>query len=485
MTTTQPNILFLFPDQLRHDALGCAGNPIVSTPHLDRIAASGLRFSQAWCQSPICQPSRASLITGRYPTELGIVSNVGGLPGLEKTPGAPRIDPQWPTVMKTLKAAGYETASIGKTHYHDLPDPGEVEAAGGNVDLRMYDELVSQFGWDYVVEEYDKYTHAVDGLTTPYTEYLHKEGMLDAYAKQIRGIFRTTPTHWRAETSCLDKEHDLTTFLADHATRWLQSRRTDAPFFLKLAFVQPHVPLVGDPSWAKFYADTDIPVPPHSPISTDVDAWRAYLDTLNEHSQVQAMSNASIVAGTRQYYAMVSLIDEAVGGILATLEQLGQLDNTWVVLASDHGEMLGDHGLWAKMNFYHGSVQTPLIIRPPGGLKHGRESQDLVELVDLTATLAAIGGAEVPTGCRGRSLLPALSDESVGRAQLNSYIRTFSALRDERYRFTYDLKSEAACELFDLVDDPDEQRNLIDDPSMSDVVEHYIGATRDTASALQ
>ncbi len=138
----KPNILFVFADQHRHNAMGCAGHPHVQTPTLDSLASEGTRFTKTWCQSPICQPSRASVITGRYAHELGVIHNTGG------------FDPSWPTVMKQLQQAGYETATIGKTHYHESYQEPKAE---GQIDMRDQESFVQSFGWDYVLEEYDKY----------------------------------------------------------------------------------------------------------------------------------------------------------------------------------------------------------------------------------------------------------------------------------------------------------------------------------------
>ncbi len=451
------NILFVFSDQHRHDVLGCAGHPVVATPTLDRLAAEGVRFTRTWCQSPICQPSRASVITGRYPTELGVVGNTGG------------FDPSWPTVMKSLQAVGYETATFGKTHYHESYAPSGTEA----FDMRDRAPFVQGFGWDHVLEEYDKYLHCARHLRTPYVDHLDAHGQLDAYRDQIRGIFRLTPTHWRGETSVLPPELDLTNFLADAAIDWLQTREAAQPFFLKLAFVQPHVPLVDDPTWAAHYADAPIDVPDLTRPEPSPEIWAKYLAVLDDHSQVEAMDDDFVRAGIRHYLGMVSLIDQRIGDVLRTLDDLGELDRTWIVYTCDHGEMLGSHGLWAKMNFYAPSVQVPLLIRPPGGMS-GRTEEALTELVDVTATLAAIGGAEPPTGGAGSSLLPALSGEPVGRDQLLSRIGNFAGIRTDRYRATVHVPSGTPCELFDLGEDPDETDNRVTDAALADLRDDLI-----------
>ena len=449
-----PNILFVFSDQHRHNVMGCAGHPLVETPTLDKLAGRGTRFTNTWCQSPICQPSRASIITGRYAHEVGVVGNTGG------------FDPEWPTVMKQLQKSGYETATIGKTHYHEsYQEPQE----SGQIDMRKFSDFVGRFGWDYVVEEFDKYLHASRRLKTPYTDHLEAHGVLDDYRQQIKDVFRLTPEHWRGETSVLPQELDLTSFIADEAVSWLKKRSDEKPFFLKLAFVQPHVPLIDDPDWAAFYADADVEVPALTPAEIPNETWGKYLGVLNKHSQVETMTEDFVRSGVRHYLGMVSLVDQKLGEVIDTLSEIGQLDNTWIVYCCDHGEMLGEHRLWAKMNFYRGSVQVPLIICPPGGMP-GRVEESLTELTDVTATLAEIGGADAPDGCCGHSLLPALEGKVAGRELLHSRIGHFAGIRNDRYRYTGFLGEGTDCELFDLLDDPAETRNLVNDPAMTAII---------------
>ena len=473
---THPNILFVFSDQHRHDVMGCAGHSVVQTPHLDALASRGTRFTRAWCQSPICQPSRASLITGRHPYDLNLFYNDKASATHEARSGgeeAGEIDPAWPTVMKQLQAHGFETATIGKTHYHGIPTRDEVAAAGGSFDFRSYESLVKAFGWDHVLEEYDKYMHSSRAFRTPYSDYLEELGLGKAYRQQIRSVFRLTPSHWRGETSVVPQEHDLTSYLADRAMDWLRSRGSDQPFFLKLAFVQPHVPLIDDPTWADYYRDADIDVPELVQPEKPTEEWAWYVEQLLGHSQAETMTPEFVREGIRHYYGMLSLIDQKIGEVLKCLDTLGQLDNTWVIYSCDHGEMLGSHGLWAKMNFYHPSVQVPLIVVPPGGAAGG-VSDRLTELTDVTATIADIAGAPAPEGCRGRSLLPVVRGEAVQPHEfLYSRIQSYAAIRDERHRFTLEMESGTPCELFDLANDPDEERNLVQDPDYAGQVAEY------------
>lgn len=459
----RPNILFVFPDQHRHDALGCAGNALIDTPNIDRLAASGVRFEQAWCQSPICQPSRAALITGRFPHELGVMRNFG-----------PDMDDAWPTFMKQLQRVGYTTANVGKTHYYaeGLVEPDR------DTDMRENRARVGAFGFDHVVEEFDRYVHALDGVQTPYTEYLKSEGVYEAYRDQIRSIWRLTERHWDGVTSPLAKEQDLTSFLTREAQSWLAQQTDDRPFFLQVAYVQPHVPLMGDPEWAGRYSEAQIPRgPAGSDEASAVPVWQDYLSWCGHHANAHLLTDDYVLRGARQYYAMISLIDECLGRLLDQLDAQGLLDNTWVFYSSDHGEMLGDHGLMAKFNFYRSSVQVPLVIRPAGGCA-SRVISELAALVDIGPTILDVAGAPPLADARGRSLLPALSDRDGGRECLFSEIMkqsrrsqapVFRAIRNHRYRLTLETNSRTPCELFDLQEDPDELHNRVSDRALDSV----------------
>jgi len=461
--TARPNIVLIFADQHRHDALGCAGNRIIKTPNLDALAGSGVRFDTAWCQSPICQPSRAALITGRYPNDLGVMRNFG-----------PDMDSSLPTFMKALKKAGYNTANIGKTHYYA---EGLAQPTGAT-DMRNHSHRVAAFGFDHVVEEFDRYVHAMAGVTTPYTNYLQQEGVLEAYQQTIKSIWRLTDNHWNGVTSPLSKEQDLTSFLTREAQSWLDTQTTDQPFFLQLSYVQPHVPLMGDPDWAAYYGAADIPRGPRKQPPVGIPVWDNYLSWCGHHANANLLTDDYVRTGARQYYAMISLIDECIGSIQTQLAAQGLLDNTWIVYSSDHGEMLGDHGLMAKFNFYRSSVQVPLIVRPPAGVK-AFTSASLASVVDIAPTLIEVAGGEPLENIRGKSLLRLLAGEEAHAETLFSEIQqqsrkpdapTFRALRNNRFRLTVETNTGTACELFDLREDPLELTNRVQDPSMTGII---------------
>jgi len=452
----QPNLLFIYADQHRADVLGCAGNDIVMTPHLDRLATEGVRFDQTWTESPICQPARASLLTGRYPNSHGVLGNFGG-----------DCQPEWDTFPRRLQEAGYTTASIGKTHFSTWPMGAEPGTPAPT------DEWIGSFGFDHVVEEFDKYVHLFD-VETPYMRFLREHDALEPYQEVVQANFRGGDRHWNGVTSPLPQELDLTCFLADEAQQWLDRRPNDVPWFLQLSFVQPHVPLMGDPVWGDHYAKTAIERTARSePIST-TDEWATHLNGLRNHSHSELLTDEFVLAGARQYYAMVSLIDQRIGDLLAQLEKKGQLDNTWIVYSADHGEMLGDHGLMAKMNFYRSSVRVPLIMRPPGGT-NGRVETEPVQAFDVAATLLDAGTATALDGAPSRSLVTLVTGgggtarrHAVSMIRMRPRLPTWQAITDGQWRATFNADTGEVSELFDLVADPDEVTNRASDPSAGD-----------------
>ena len=470
--TDQPNLLFIYADQHRADVMGCAGNDVVVTPHLDRLAAEGVRFDHAWTESPVCQPARASMLTGRFPNDHGILGNFAG-----------DCQPEWDTFPKRLQDAGYTTASIGKTHFEAWPmgaEPGTPMPA---------DAFIGSFGFDHVVQEFDRYVHLFD-VDTPYMSFLREHGALEPYQQVIRDNFRGSDNHWRAATSPLPQELDLTCFLADEAQQWIGQQAADTPWMMHLSFVQPHVPLIGDPIWADHYAGAQIDRTAPAEPATDNEAWAQHLGLMRKHSQTHMMTDEFVLAGARQYYAMVSLIDQRVGDLVAQLERSGQLDNTWIVYCADHGEMLGDHGVMAKMNFYRSSVRVPMIIRPPGGTS-GRVETSPVQAFDAAATLLDAGGAAPLADAPARSLVPMVTgDGDPVRAEAVSMIRmrpgttTWHAVTDGRWRATFSADTGEAVELFDLATDPDEATNRVGDAAAADDTERLADLLASTVGAV-
>jgi choline-sulfatase len=184
------------------------------------------------------------------------------------------------------------------------------------------------------------------------------------------------------------------------------------------------------------------------------------------------MTDDFVREGIRHYLGAVSLVDQKIGEVIDTLDRLGELDNTWIIYGADHGEMLGEHHLWAKHCFYEGAVQVPLIVSPPDRKDRG-VCDDLTQLIDVVSTLADIGQVAPPEGAEGQSLLPVLEGDSSGYEYVFSSIEDWTGARDADYRFTLDNPSGIPCELYDLARDPHELNNCVEDPEYAEVVSRF------------
>ena len=449
-----PNIVFITTDEQRYDTLGVAGNRIIRTPHLDRMASEGVRFSNTYCQGPLCQPARASLLTGSYLHNPGITWN--------------RMDmkPEMPTMMKQLQAAGYTTAKFGKTHFYS-------KSPAGTLDMRDNAPFLRSFGLDDVLEEYDRYIHTVENITTPYTAYLRDKDLLDAYLEGIPSLAETrsdVTKQYAGKAGRLEQAHDLTSFIADRSIDWLRNYSGEKPFFLWVSIVAPHPPLTDDPTWAQVYKDADIPLGPSKRPPIPDNAWGRYLGSWLKGIGSDTLTPDRVLNAARHYYGMISLIDQKIGDIVAALDSQGLGDNTWLIFTSDHGDMMGDHGMMFKNVFYKGAVLVPHIIRPPKGMTPSVVDTP-TQHIDITATIIDIANADPPDGMRGRSLVPAMAgrdgtrevafSELAGHGNRGNFLVMAA---NDRYRYVYDTENDIPCELFDLQEDPYEMNNLVDDP---------------------
>ncbi len=435
-------------DEYRADALGCAGNPVVKTPNLDALAGQGVRFSHTYCQGPLCQPSRASVMTGQYVHQTGQSWN-----GIN-------MNPEMPTMMKAMRKAGYTTAKVGKAHL--------VARGISKEDDRPL--IGNRFGLDYLLEEYDKSIHKSGMWRTPYTEYLQSKGLLESYRADLPNGVGDHDKMYGGKVSSISEEDFLTTFVANRAIDWLRNAKQDKPYFMWVSFIEPHPPIIDTARWASNYKSGRIPVGPVVAPDLPDNAYGRYMRTWMQGTGSIHMTDESAESMARHYYGNVSLVDQRIGDILRTVKELGQDKNTWIFFTADHGEMLGQHKMVYKNVFYKGSVRVPNIMRPPGGMT-GRTVDGLVESIDLTATIADVTGAQMPSS-KGRSLVPFTKgqgktrdvaySELAGHQNKGNY---FVMAATERYRYVYDKENDIACELFDLEKDPDEMHNLANDPT--------------------
>lgn len=457
-----PNIVLLFSDQHRADVLGAAGHPIVQTPNLDRLAGEGALFEDAYCQAPVCAPSRVSLLTERYVRDHGAFEN--------------DVDARrdLPTMVQAIRDVGYDTVAIGKMHFFlHYPDVNDGL------------ERMSELGFTQVHEEVGKLSAGF--VRTGYTDYLAQHGLLETYQQFVaerNPLWRLSdhedfgregkPT-WVVDPIPLPPEHYVDTYVGRRAAEWIESRTTDAPFFLWVGFPGPHDPWDAPDEYVEQYRGLDIPLDStRRPDVPEEGPLRPFLESFLAYSSSDTLTDDRIREVRRHYFANVTAVDDAIGRIMAALERRGLADDTWIVYTTDHGEMLGTHGLLNKMVFYDPAVKVPLLVRPPGG-SDARRLGGLVELVDLSATLRVIALAgEVPESA-GRSFHGVFSGSDLSsRDRVVSENYGFGMWRTSRHKLVVYERDQLPVQLFDLHEDPDEDRNLVNEPAYAAVIEELM-----------
>ena len=428
------NILFIFSDEHDPRYMGCSGHPFVKTPNLDRLAAGGTRFSNAWTPCPICVPARASLATGRYVHEIGYWDNAIAYEG--------RV-PSW---GHRLQANGMRVESIGKLHYRSESDPT---------------------GFDRQQEV----MHILDGI-----------GLLwGAVRDPMPEKAGPSPLFGEigAGTSSYNRYDQR---IADLAIEWLEERAAspDAkPWVLFLGFVAPHMPLVVPQKYLDLYPLDSIPPPKLMP----QDGWQ-------RHPWVERMAthwDHDVTLGTEErrklaiasYFGLISYLDDQIGRLLETLQRAGLADSTRVIYTTDHGDNLGSRGLWNKCVMYRESTGVPLIMAGPG-VRAGHTCATNVNLVDVYPTIidgTGLDKTEAERDLPGESLfeIAAKPDDPrrVGFSEYHAVGAVTGTFMVTRGRYKYHYYVGFPPELFDLVADPEEARDLAGDPAYKDVVAEY------------
>ncbi|MGH7779384.1 MAG: sulfatase family protein [Candidatus Binataceae bacterium] len=453
----KPNIVVVMADQHRADMLGCAGDPVIKTPHIDRLAREGVRFDRAYCQGPLCMPARASVLTERYVRDHGVFENRS------------QVADGTPTFLHRIRAAGYRTSAIGKMHLwpHGLAQHQSTAA--------MREVLVA-YGFDDPIETVGKL--ASRAHDTPYTDYLRERGLLEVYRSfiahnRLSGNRAGAPS-WHADPCPLPVEDYPDAWHGRRAAQWIDDYAGDAPFFLWVGFPGPHNPWDAPREAVDQYRDAEIPMPRslERPAVPAAGPFNLFLNAFLAHSDSSTMTDEAIIAMRRAYYANVSVIDAGLGAIVSALARRQMLDNTWVVYTGDHGEMMGEHRMLAKMVFYEPSVRVPLIVRPPGAMP-ARVVHERVQLMDLSATIRDIAGAGALTDSAANSLLPAIRDNRAPAAipALVSENYGFAMFLADRYKLVVFEDTLEPGQLFDEIEDPAEDRNLCGDPAYAKVID--------------
>lgn len=422
------NLLIFMSDEHARGIAGCYGDPVARTPNLDRLAAGGARFAKAYTNSPICVPARASLATGRYVHDTGCWDSAEPYDGSIEGWG------------HRLIAEGHRVVSVGKLHYRDTADPN---------------------GFDQEILP----MHVVDGLGW------------------MRGLLREDPPRFEAAPELAREigagETDYTDYdrkVCRAACDWLRrdaAEAGDKPWVLFVSFVSPHYPLTAPADFFRLYDGAELPPPrrrrpderPDHPVLQGLARFFDYDDYFDA---------ASLRIARQAYYGLCSFLDDNIGQVLAALDDSGLAAETRVIYTSDHGEMLGDHGFWAKSVMYEGSAGVPLILNGPG-VPRGRVVETPVSLIDCRPTIlanAGLGPAEADAGLPGRSLFDFMEQEQPGRAAFSEYhdggsITGFYMLRRGRWKYVHYVGYPP--QLFDLESDPGETRDLGQSLAQSEV----------------
>ncbi len=434
----QPNIVFVMADQMSAKALPFHGHGVVKAPTLSRLAREGVVFENAYCNSPLCGPSRLSMMSGRLPSKVGGYDN------------APEFSAAIPTFAHYLRLAGYRTCLSGKMHF---AGPDQLH---GFEDRLTTDIYPSDFSW-----------------TPNWAEPEAKVAFQD-----MHNIMETGPC---LRSLQMDYDDDVATL----GERWLYDRARDKtrhPFMLTVSFTSPHDPYVARPEFWDMYPDDVIDLPSVGPIAPNQqDAHSARLHTHYSVGKAE-ITDDMIRRARRGYYASIDYIDTKVAAFVKVLEETGMAEDTIFVFASDHGDMMGERGMYYKKCFFEWSARVPLIFWSPGRISPKRIA-DTVSLVDILPTFADLGGAlDDVLETDGQSLVGALDGVPLApRHVAAEYLAegvfepTFLLIKNHLKLFYSEVDPLL---LFDLATDPDELVNLADDPAYADRLTAMTNAAR-------
>ena len=437
----KPNVLFIISDDLTTTALSSYENTMSHTPNIDKLANEGMKYTKAYCQFPVCGPSRASMMFGYYPhatTTFGYVS------------GRDKVGSERQSWTELFKDNGYYTARVSKIFHMGVPIHIE-EGSNGTDDEASWTERFNSPGPEWKAEGE---AELVQG--NPYGEIERKGGNVMTIVK--------------ADGDDLVHSDGKT---AEKASELIRQHK-DKPFFLAVGFVRPHVPFVAPRPYFDPYPHDQMVLPPM--VENDWDdippAGINYVTSVNAKMSEEQEKKA--VAG---YYASVAYMDAQVGKVLKTLEEEGLEDNTIVIFTSDHGFHLGEHRFWMKVSLHEESARVPLIIKVPG--KEPGVCHSFAELLDLYPTVAELAGLKYSPHLQGKDLTPTLDDPSAKVRDVAFSVSVYRGvdaflLRSDKWAYIqYGEEGEAGRELFDMEFDSKQYNNLAGNPKFQGVVEQF------------
>ncbi len=428
----RPNVVLVVADQHRWDWLSCAGTVGPDTPVLDSLAARGTRFTRATTTSALCVPARIGLASGLLPHRVGALTNNAYLPA--------RV----PTWYQRLRDADYRVGLVGKV---DLAKPAHHNGLAGDRPSAY------RWGFTHPVEVEGK-MHAGTSPTPigPYTSWLAEQGLLDRfhadYMDRLGHIYSARRGDGIYRSSVLPEEAFADAWIGRRAARWVEEVTHDHPWFLQVGFAGPHDPYDPPPSRSERYSRSEMADPAPS---GDREPLRV------RHLRFRCDPSEVRVA-RQQYTAALSVIDAEVGRLLDALDATGQADRTIVVFTADHGDMLGDRGLFQKGVAYEAAMRIPLIVAGPEAAR-GALSDALVELPDVGETILGLAGVRAGPDVDARSFAHLLAEPSAShRTDQVCLEEAYSALRTETHKLI--VTHSQGEELYDLVEDPWETRNV-------------------------
>jgi len=433
----QPNIILITTDQQRYDTLGCNGNSMVRTPALDALARDGSRFERVYVNNPVCVPSRACIQTGRYAHQHGVRYMESEI---EKTSGLPFWEQ---TFMERLQVAGYETGASGKIHMK--PTKGfDWSCLTNGKGARWTAPYGSSLGPAQLGNEY-----------ASWLEQRHPGGYAELYEQRRQSEYQD---HFTAIANILPIEEYIDYWVTENALDFV-SRDRDNPFFCWFGLCSPHPPLDPPAAYAELYPIDDIPLSarftqcPDKPVEMTEQKARRFI---------------------AYYWSLCTFIDDMVSKLVERLKGQGGYDNTLIIFTSDHGEMMCDFGKRGKGNFDEAVIRVPCIVKPPRGQAPASSIDGLVELIDLAPTILDYAGLPIPELMQGTSVRPLIEGGGTGKDQVLCEFTTADrsqsskCVRTDRYKYAY-WSGGRGAELFDLQEDPEEWRDVADDPAYRDV----------------
>jgi arylsulfatase A-like enzyme len=444
MSMTRPNILILYTDQQRWDALGANGNTNIKTPNLDRLANEGVNFDRYFVQNPVCMPSRVSFLTSQYCSQSGIYQN------------GVRVPDETPTLATYLSSYGYTCANIGKLHFlpHANRDHSDPHPAYGFHHLAIsdepgcYEDAYRAWARHLAPDQMDRISL---GLPPAREMWEHQMG-------------REPIVHPEREKKCAipfaaDDHLTHTAFVADETMRFIDQNQT-RPFLAIAGFYSPHSPWITPQKYIDLYDPATLSLP------SIPDNWVSPAS----RTSIQETELRSVRQG---YYGMISEVDDHVGRILNHLDGLGKRDNTIVLFISDHGEYLGDYHTYGKGPPGHDCIsRVPCIVRFPDGAESGLTVSGIQEAVDVLPTLLDLCAIPIPGNVQGQSFRRALEgDASFGRESALTESLNCRAIRTDAHRYV--CHRDGREELYDLTVDPGEYIDVADNSTHVSVLTHH------------